>query len=64
MSGKRVGSYFSEQRDLQIAPTLRDILLDIAVSGNKKSYRDKDGPLNDEDQGVIAKELKLGRWNF
>jgi hypothetical protein len=49
---------------LQNVPTLRHILLDAAVSGNKKSYTDKDDPLNDEELDIIAKKLKLGRWNF
>jgi hypothetical protein len=49
---------------LQNVPTLRHILLDAAVSGNKKSYTDKDEPLNDEELDAIAKKLKLGRWNF
>jgi len=49
---------------LQNVPTLRHILLDAAYSGNKKSYTDKDEPLNDEELDAIAKKLKLGRWNF
>jgi hypothetical protein len=49
---------------LQNVPTLRHILLDAAVSGNKKSYSDKDDPLNDEELDAIAKKMKLGRWNF
>lgn len=54
----------SQQMVLQNVPTLRHILLDAAVNGNKKSYTLKDEPLNDEDLDAIAKKLKLGRWNF
>lgn len=54
----------SQQMVLQNVPTLRHILLDAAVSGNKKSYSDSDGPLTDDDLDAIAKKLKLGRWNF
>jgi hypothetical protein len=49
---------------LQNVPTLRHILLDAAVSGSKKTYTEKDEPLNDEELDAIAKKLRLGRWNF
>jgi len=49
---------------LQNVPTLRHILLDAAVSGNKKSYHDSDKPLTEDELDAIAKKLKLGRWNF
>lgn len=48
--------------ELQNVPTLRHILLDAAVSGNKIAYTDKDEPLNEEELDAIAKKkLKLGR---
>ena len=43
---------------------LRDILLNAAVSENRKSYSDKDGPRSDEVLDVVAKQVKLGRWSF
>jgi hypothetical protein len=49
---------------LQNVPTLRYILLDVAVDGSKKSYSNSDGPLTDEELDEIAKKKKLGRWNF
>lgn len=49
---------------LQNVPTLRHILLDAAVAGDKASYTDKKGPLNDQEIDAIAKKLDLGRWNF
>jgi hypothetical protein len=49
---------------LQNVPTLRHILLDAAVAGNKASYTENVGPLNDEALDRIAQQLKLGRWNF
>ncbi|KAE9979429.1 hypothetical protein EG327_007034 [Venturia inaequalis] len=52
------------QMVLQNVPTLRHILLDAAVAGNKASYTDKNGPLNDQEIDAIAKKLDLGRWNF
>ncbi|KAF8866568.1 putative D-lactate dehydrogenase [Acephala macrosclerotiorum] len=52
------------QMVLQNVPTLRHILLDAAVYGNKKSYSSSDKPLTDEELDEIAKKLDLGRWNF
>lgn len=52
------------QMVLQNVPTLRHILLDAAVAGNKASYTENAGPLNDEVLDKIAQQLKLGRWNF
>jgi hypothetical protein len=49
---------------LQNVPTLRSILMDAAVYGNKKSYTNSDEPLTEEELDVIAKKLDLGRWNF
>lgn len=49
---------------LQNVPTLRHILLDAAVAGNKSSYTQKEGLLNDAELDDIAKRLDLGRWNF
>ena len=40
---------------LQNVPTLRHILLDTAVYGDKKSYTSSGTPLTHEE---------LGRWNF
>lgn len=49
---------------LQNVPTIRHILLDAAVLGNKRSYSSKIEPLSDEELDDIAKKLNLGRWNF
>ncbi|KAH0015685.1 FAD-linked oxidase-like protein, partial [Aureobasidium melanogenum] len=49
---------------LQNVPTIRHILLDAAVMGDRKSYTDSDKPLNDDELDAIAKKLNLGRWNF
>jgi hypothetical protein len=49
---------------LQNVPTLRHILLDAAVYGNKKSYSSSNTPLTDGELDAIAKKLGLGRWNF
>ncbi|KAJ5350618.1 vanillyl-alcohol oxidase [Penicillium brevicompactum] len=49
---------------LQNVPTIRHILLDAAVLGNKASYSSKTEPLSDEDLNKIAEKLNLGRWNF
>ena len=49
---------------LQNVPTIRHILLDAAVFGDRKSYTSSDKPLNDEELDTIAKKLGLGRWNF
>jgi hypothetical protein len=38
-------------------------LLD-GCGGKKKSYTDKDQPLDDEELNAISKKLKLGGWNF
>lgn len=45
-------------------PTIRHLLLDAAVAGNKASYTNKAEPLSDEDLDAIAAKLNLGRWNF
>ncbi len=49
---------------LQNVPTLRHILLDAAVMGDRKSYTSSDKPLTDEEMDAIAEKLGLGRWNF
>jgi len=49
---------------LQNVPTMRHILLDAAVHGDRKSYTDSDKPLNDQELDAIAAKLNLGRWNF
>ncbi|KAJ2898192.1 vanillyl-alcohol oxidase [Zalerion maritima] len=49
---------------IQNVPTLRHILLDAAVAGDKASYSSKDGPLSDEELDAIAAKLNLGRWNM
>ena len=49
---------------LQNVPTLRHILLDAAVHGDRLTFSDSDKPLNDEELNAIAKKLNLGRWNF
>lgn len=49
---------------LQNVPTLRHILLDAAVAGDKASYTTKTTPLNDAELDDIARKLDLGRWNF
>ena len=49
---------------LQNVPTIRHILLDAAVFGDRKSYTSSSEPLNDEELDAIAKKLGLGRWNF
>ena len=49
---------------LQNVPTLRHILLDAAVMGDRKSYSSSTEPLTDEELDGIAEKLGLGRWNF
>ncbi|THW33515.1 FAD-linked oxidase-like protein [Aureobasidium pullulans] len=49
---------------LQNVPTLRHVLLDAAVHGNKKSYTESTKPLTDVEIDEIAKKIGLGRWNF
>ncbi|KAJ4209719.1 hypothetical protein NW759_013363 [Fusarium solani] len=49
---------------LQNVPTVRHILLDAAVMGNRASYTSSKKPLNDLELNEIAKKLNLGRWNF
>ncbi|KAH8886543.1 FAD-linked oxidase-like protein [Thozetella sp. PMI_491] len=49
---------------LQNVPTLRHILLDAAVMGNRTSYSNSEVPLTDAELDEIAKKLNLGRWNF
>ncbi|KUI60993.1 Vanillyl-alcohol oxidase [Cytospora mali] len=45
-------------------PSIRHILLDAAVLGPKKSFKDVDRPLTEEELVQIQKQLGLGRWNF
>ncbi|KAK5112174.1 hypothetical protein LTR85_011607 [Meristemomyces frigidus] len=49
---------------LQNVPTMRHILLDAAVMGDRKSYTNSDKPLTDDELDAIATKLNLGRWNF
>lgn len=49
---------------LQNVPTLRHILLDAAVHGERTKYSNSDKPLNDKELDAIATKLNLGRWNF
>lgn len=49
---------------LQNVPTLRHVLLDAAVMGDRKSYTDSDKPLTDKEIDDIAEKLGLGRFNF
>ncbi|KAM0227206.1 hypothetical protein ACHAPO_011743 [Fusarium lateritium] len=49
---------------LQNVPTVRHVLLDAAVMGNRASYTTSKKPLNDQELDEIAKKLNLGRWNF
>ncbi|KAH7018615.1 uncharacterized protein B0I36DRAFT_277263 [Microdochium trichocladiopsis] len=49
---------------LQNVPTIRHILLDAAVMGNRASYTNSDKPLTDAELDQIAAKLNLGRWNF
>ena len=49
---------------LQNVPTLRSVLMDAAVFGDKKSYHSSDDPLADKELDHIAEKLQIGRWNF
>src|SRR3978361_2368689 len=49
---------------LQNVPTLRHVLMDAAVMGDKTVYSNSNKPLNDGEIDEIAKKLNLGRWNF
>ncbi|KAM0228650.1 hypothetical protein ACHAP5_011893 [Fusarium lateritium] len=49
---------------LQNVPTVRHVLLDAAVMGNRASYTASKKPLGDQELDEIAKKLNLGRWNF
>lgn len=49
---------------LMNVPSIRHILLDAAVLGDKKSYKDTDEPLTEEQLVEIQNKLGLGRWNF
>ncbi|KAM5351008.1 hypothetical protein ACJ41O_003731 [Fusarium nematophilum] len=49
---------------LQNVPTVRHILMDAAVMGNRAKYTPSERPLNDQELDDIAKKLNLGRWNF
>lgn len=46
---------------LQNVPTLRHILLDAAVMGDRNHYTDSVVPLNDEELDAIARKVILGR---
>ena len=49
---------------LQNVPSLRHVLLDAAVHGDRASYSNSKKPLTDSEIDEIAKKLNLGRWNF
>ncbi|ETS86927.1 Vanillyl-alcohol oxidase [Pestalotiopsis fici W106-1] len=49
---------------LMNVPSIRHILLDAAVLGDKKSYKNVDRPLTEEELVEIQNQLGLGRWNF
>jgi hypothetical protein len=49
---------------LQNVPTLRSVLMDAAVYGDKKTYTNSNEPLSDKELDEIAKKLDIGRWNF
>ncbi|KEZ46924.1 Vanillyl-alcohol oxidase [Scedosporium apiospermum] len=49
---------------LQNVPTVRHILLDAAVMGNRIKYTSSPNPLTDAELDEISKKLNLGRWNF
>lgn len=49
---------------LQNVPTLRHVLLDAAVMGDRKTYTSSTKPLTDPEIDAIAEKLNLGRWNF
>ncbi|OQU99894.1 FAD binding domain-containing protein [Cladophialophora immunda] len=49
---------------LQNVPTLRHVLLDAAVMGDKQTFTNSKKPLTDAEIDKIARRLKLGRWNF
>lgn len=46
------------------APSIRHILLDAAVLGSKRSFKNVDRPLTEEELVEIQEQLHLGRWNF
>lgn len=49
---------------LQNVPTLRHILLDAAVMGDRTKYTNSKDPLTKEEVEGIAQKLNLGVWNF
>lgn len=49
---------------LQNVPTIRHVLLDAAVMGDRTAYTNSKKPLTDDEIDAIAKKLNLGRWNF
>ncbi|KAJ9496019.1 hypothetical protein LTR99_000125 [Exophiala xenobiotica] len=49
---------------LQNVPSIRHVLLDAAVMGDRKKYSNSDKPLTDAEIDEIAASLNLGRWNF
>lgn len=64
MLQRKFEAYSEQQMVIQNVPTLRHILLDAAVHGNKKSYSSFDKPLTEDELDAIAQKLNLGRWNF
>ncbi|KAF1978120.1 putative D-lactate dehydrogenase [Bimuria novae-zelandiae CBS 107.79] len=52
------------QMVMQNVPTLRSVLMDAAVYGDKASYHDSKEPLTEAELDDIAKKLNIGRWNF
>lgn len=65
LSPERLGETDTiQQIVIQNVPTIRHILLDAAVAGNKASYTSKNTPLSDGELDAIAAKLNLGRWNF
>ncbi|KAM5369630.1 hypothetical protein ACJZ2D_008889 [Fusarium nematophilum] len=49
---------------IQNAPTIRNTLIDAAVYGAKKTYTDKEGPLDNSEINAIAEKINVGRWNI
>lgn len=49
---------------LQNVPTLRHVLLDAAVMGDRSKYTNSKKPLTNEEVAAIAKQLNLGIFNF
>jgi len=49
---------------LQNVPTIRHVLLDAAIMGDRKSYTNDPKPIDEEQLDAIAAKLGIGRWNF